>query len=80
MAAIASVRQSSAATPADVQAFTARLQEFSEIVKRSQAAAQPIGFAGELWGALLGTALTPGQGLPTEPGSIASSAGVPIVA
>jgi len=64
MAAIASVRQSSAATPADVQAFTARLQEFSEIVKRSPAAAQPIGFAGELWGALLGTALTPGQGLP----------------
>ena len=61
---MASVRQSSAATPADVQAFTARLQEFAEIIKRSPAAAQPIGFAGELWGALLGTAVPPGPGLP----------------
>ena len=64
MAAIASVRQQSGATPADVQAFTARLQEFAEIIKRSPAAAQPIGFAGELWGALLGTALPPAPGLP----------------
>lgn len=64
MAAIASVRQQSGATPADVQAFTARLQEFAEIVKRSPAAAQPIGCAGELWGALLGTALPPAPGLP----------------
>ena len=64
MSAIASVRQQSAATPADVQAFTARLQEFAEIIKRSPAAAQPIGFAGELWGALLGTALPPAPGLP----------------
>jgi len=64
MAAVASVRQASAATPADLQAFTARLQEFAEIIKRSPAAAQPIGFAGELWGALLGTAVPPGPGLP----------------
>lgn len=62
MTATASVRQQSSATPADVQAFTARLQEFAEIVKRSPAAAQPIGFAGELWGALLGTAQPPAPG------------------
>ena len=64
MTAVASVRQQSGATPADVQAFTARLQEFAEIIKRSPAAAQPIGFAAELWGALLGTALPPAPGLP----------------
>ncbi|HKW03349.1 MAG TPA: hypothetical protein VJN96_26225 [Vicinamibacterales bacterium] len=62
MAAIASVKQQSAVTPADLQAFTTRLQEFAEIIKRSPAAAQPIGFAGELWGALLGTALPPATG------------------
>jgi hypothetical protein len=51
--AIASVRQASGATAADVQAFEKRLQELAAIVKRAPGVATPIGFAGELFGSLL---------------------------
>lgn len=70
MAATAGARQRGAATPADVQAFTARLQELGEIIKRSPAAAKPIGFAAEIWGALDGAA-----GAPAQPVSLAPLAG-----
>jgi hypothetical protein len=66
MNATAGTRQSSGATPADVQAFTARLQELGEIIKRTPTAAQPIGFAAELWGALTGTIEPPAPGLPVN--------------
>jgi len=59
---IASARQSRGAAAAEVQAFQARLQELAAIVKRAPAVATPIGFAGELWGALDGhDGSAPGQ-------------------
>src|SRR5262245_57664822 len=45
-------RRSTGATPAEVQAFNARLQELAAIVKRSPAVSTPIGFAAEMWGSL----------------------------
>jgi hypothetical protein len=48
------VRQASGATAADVQAFEKRLLELAAIVKRAPSVATPVGFAGELYGSLLG--------------------------
>jgi hypothetical protein len=60
--AIASTRQDRGATAAEVQAWQARLQELAAIVKRAPAVAQPVGFAGEMWGNLNGyRATAPGQ-------------------
>ena len=56
--AISSVRQSTGATAADVQAFEKRLQELAAIVKRAPGVATPIGFAGEVWGSLQGASGT----------------------
>jgi hypothetical protein len=50
--ATADARRSTGATPAEVQAFDARLQELAAIVKRSPAVATPVGFAAEMWGSL----------------------------
>ena len=50
--AVTATRQQRGATAAEVQAFQARLQELSAIVKRAPAVSTPIGFAGELWGHL----------------------------
>lgn len=52
--AIASARQARGATPAEVQAYQAKLQELAAIVKRAPAVATPVGFAAELWGNLDG--------------------------
>jgi hypothetical protein len=67
--AIASARQSRAATTAEVQAFQTGLQDLAAIVKRAPAVAQPVGFAGELWGNLDGyspdaPSQPPGKSLP----------------
>src|SRR5690349_9787166 len=59
--AVASTRQSSGATTADVQAFEARLQEFAAIIKKAPGVAPPIGFAGEIWGNLTGYDARPGR-------------------
>ncbi len=64
--AIASARQARAATPADVQAWQARLQELGAIVRQAPAVAQPVGFAAELWGNLDGYG-------PPSPGEPAGS-------
>jgi hypothetical protein len=45
-------RRSTGATPAEVQAFQARLQELAAIVKRAPAVSTPVGFAAEMWGSL----------------------------
>ncbi|MCC7010252.1 MAG: hypothetical protein IT184_15705 [Acidobacteria bacterium] len=60
--AIATARAARGATPAEVQAYEARLQELGAIVKRAPAVAEPIGFAAEIWGHLDGYAApAPGQ-------------------
>lgn len=61
--AIASARQARGATSVEVQAYQARLQELTAIVKRAPAVAQPVGFAAELWGNLDGYAM-PTRGQP----------------
>lgn len=64
--AIDTARQSRGATVAEVQAFQARLQELATLVKRAPAITPPVGFAGELWGALSGhdPASGPGRAVP----------------
>lgn len=52
--AIASARQARGVTPAEVQAYQARLQELGNIVRAAPAVSQPVGFAAELWGNLDG--------------------------
>lgn len=59
--AIASARQDRGATAAEVQAWQGKLQQLAAIVKRAPAVAQPVGFAGELWGNLDGYTALPGQ-------------------
>jgi hypothetical protein len=72
--AIASARESRAATAADVKAFEGRLQELAAIVKRAPAVATPIGFAAELWGSLSGYDRDPAPGQP--PGKAVPLGGV----
>jgi hypothetical protein len=62
--AIASARQSRAATAAEVKAFEGRLQELAVIVKRAPAVSTPIGFAAELWGSLSSYDVDPAPGQP----------------
>ena len=67
--AVPATRQQRGATAAEVQAFQARLQELSAIVKRAPAVSTPIGFAGELWGHLdsygpLAPGQPPGRAVP----------------
>jgi hypothetical protein len=50
--AVPDARRSTGATPAEVQAFQARLQELAAIVKRAPAVSTPVGFAAEIWGSL----------------------------
>lgn len=60
--AIASARQDRGVTAAELQAWQARLKELADIVKAAPAVAQPVGFAGELWGNLDGyQAIAPGE-------------------
>ncbi len=59
--AIASARQERGATAADVQAWQATLQQLAAIVRKAPAVAQPVGFAGELWGNLDGYSPEPGE-------------------
>ena len=59
--AVASTRQSTGASTAEVQAFEARLQEFAAIIKKAPGVTPPTGFAGEIWGNLTGYDARPGR-------------------
>ncbi len=62
LTAIASARQERGVTPVELRAWDTRLQELAAILKRAPAVAQPVGFAGEVWGNLQGyTATAPGE-------------------